>query len=53
MSGYFLNDIFIKGKSNTLVNNFFNNYLFKNRLNPLSSSYRIEDNKIILIYKSL
>jgi hypothetical protein len=53
MSGYFLNDIFIKGKSNTLVNNFFNNYLFKNRLNPLSSSYRIEDNKIILIYNDI
>lgn len=53
MNGYFLNDVFIKYNENTLISNFFNNYLFKNRLNPLKSSYRIEDNKVVFVYNDI
>lgn len=53
MNGYFLNDVFIRYEQNIKITNFFKNYLFKNRLNPSSNSYRIDDNKVILLYNDI
>lgn len=52
-NGYFLNDIFILADPTDMISKFFNNYLFKNRLVPRSTSYRIEDNKIVLVYNDI
>lgn len=53
MNSYFLNDIFINADPTDMISKFFTNYLFKNRLVPLSISYRIEDDKVILIYPDI
>lgn len=53
MSGYFLNDIFILADPTDAISKFFNNYLFKNRLTPRSTSYRIEDDKVVLVYSDI
>jgi len=53
MNGYFLNDVFIKTPQNALISNFYSNYLFKNRLNPKKSSYKVEDNLVTLLYNDI
>lgn len=53
MYGYHLNDIFIRSPPGSNVLHFFNNYLFKNRLVPKNTSFKIEDNKVILLYEDI
>ncbi len=52
-SGYFLNDIFISADPSDMISKFFQNYLFKNRLVPKSTSYRVEDERVVLIYDDI
>lgn len=53
MNGYYLNDIFLKADVDDMISKFFNNYLFKNRLTPKSTSYRIEDDLVVLVYDDI
>jgi hypothetical protein len=53
MNGYFLNDIFIRSPPTSTASMFFNNYLFKNVLNPPQTAYKINDNNVTLLYNDI
>jgi len=56
MNTYYLNDILIQVNKNIQIDNFINKYFFKNRLAPSNNeiqNYKIEDDKVILIYNDI
>lgn len=50
MEGYYLNDVFVRSNRPAQIDQFFGQYMFKNRMMPKKESYRIEDGRVVLSF---